>query len=414
MHTDPYLSLLTCYYYEPIQQTLSYIKGFVKILKEEWNNLSTIQRTALYPEYEKHGAKTIDFGGWDLPVQFSSILKEHETTRTKASIFDVSHMGEIRIKGSGSLSFLQKMMTNDVSRLTVNRAQYTFMCNEGGGTIDDLLIYKLAEDDYLLVVNAANTDKDMAWLKGHHDKEEIMITNQSSDFALLAIQGPLAIHILQQTTKENIEDLKPFRCLQGVSIGDVETDIISRTGYTGEDGFEIYLTPDNSRDVWRLLLQAGKESGLEPAGLGARDSLRFEAGLPLYGQELSEDISPIEAGLTFAVKVNKQEDFIGKQALKKQVEEGPTRKLIGIEMKGKGIPRTGYDVLNDTGEVIGHVTTGTQAPTLNKAIGFALINEKYTKIGTSLKVQIRKRQVDAEVIRTPFYHRTNNREENDA
>lgn len=363
---------------------------------------NTLKRTVLFERYAEHGGKTIDFGGWDLPVQFSSIKKEHEAVRTRAGLFDVSHMGEVLVSGEGSLAYLQKMMTNDVSKLKVGQAQYTAMCYEDGGTVDDLLIYKRAENDYLLVVNASNLEKDLKWMK-QHETDNVTIEDQSDAYALLALQGPKAEGILQTLTEEPLNEIKFFRFKENVQIAG-QSVLISRTGYTGEDGFEIYGSPEAIVALWDDILKAGEGEGLVPAGLGARDTLRFEAGLPLYGQELSENISPLEAGLGFVVKVNKNEDFLGKAALQKQKEEGVPRKLVGIEMIDKGIPRTGYPVLlND--EEIGEVTTGTQSPTLNKNIGFALIQSAHAEIGQEVIVQVRKRQLKAVIVKTPFYQR---------
>lgn len=362
---------------------------------------NTLKRTVLYDYYAEYGGKTIDFGGWDLPVQFSSIKAEHEAVRTKAGLFDVSHMGEVLVTGEDALAFLQKVMTNDVSKLKIGQAQYTAMCYENGGTIDDLLIYKRDENNYLLVVNASNLEKDLEWMK-QHATENVVIENKSDDYALLALQGPRAETILQTLTEESLKDIKFFRFKEDVQIAG-QSVLISRTGYTGEDGFEIYSTPDAIVTLWESILKAGESEGLIPAGLGARDTLRFEAGLPLYGQELSENISPLEAGLSFVVKLNK-EDFIGKQALKEQKEAGIPRKLVGIEMLERGIPRTGYPVLlND--EQIGEVTTGTQSPTLNKNIGFALIQTAHAEIGQEITIQVRKRQLNAVIVQTPFYKR---------
>lgn len=368
--------------------------------------MSELKKTPLYPEYAELGAKTIDFGGWDLPVQFSSIKEEHEATRTKATLFDVSHMGTVFVKGPKSLEFLQKVVTNDVSKLTPKRTQYTVMCYENGGTIDDFLIYMIDENEYLLVVNAANIEKDVAWLEKHNDfGADVKIEDLSADYAILALQGPKAEAVLSKVTDLDLKALKPFRFETDVTIKTLNAKaIVSRTGYTGEDGFEIYIDANEARALWKLLLAEGQDEGLKPAGLGARDTLRFEAGLPLYGQELSDDISPIEAGLNFAVKVDKEADFIGKDVLKAQVEQGPERKLVGIEMIDKGIPRHGYPVLAD-GEEIGFVTTGTQSPTLQKNIGLALVKSAYAEVGTELMVQVRKRQLKAVVVNTPFYKR---------
>ncbi|ARF12729.1 glycine cleavage system aminomethyltransferase GcvT [Sporosarcina ureae] len=360
-------------------------------------------RTPLFESYKEYGGKTIDFGGWELPVQFSSIKAEHEAVRTKAGLFDVSHMGEVFVSGSGALDYLQKLVTNDVSKLKIGQAQYTVMCNEQGGTIDDFLIYKLEEERYLLVVNASNIEKDVAWME-KQQTDNVVIDNQSSNYALLALQGPVAESVLQKLTKESLEEIKFFRFKEHVQVGG-EDVLVSRTGYTGENGFEIYGTPEAIQNLWSKVLQEGKEEGVVPAGLGARDTLRFEAGLPLYGQELREDISPLEAGLGFVVKVNKEEDFIGKDILVKQKAQGVERKLVGLEMIDKGIPRTGYKVFDGDKE-IGEVTTGTQSPTLKKNIGFALLSTEFTELGTEVEVEIRTKRLKARVIATPFYKRS--------
>ncbi|RYG74674.1 glycine cleavage system aminomethyltransferase GcvT [Lentibacillus lipolyticus] len=369
--------------------------------------MSELKQTPLYPEYAKSGGKTVDFGGWELPVQFSGIKHEHQSTRTKAGLFDVSHMGEILVEGPDSESFLQRVVTNDVSRLTPKRAQYTFMCYADGGTADDFIIYMLETDRYLLVVNAANTEKDYDWLtKQKEAGENISIKNVSADYVQLALQGPVAETVLQKLTDSDLSQIKPFRFENPVPFPAISAEaIVSRTGYTGEDGFEIYVDAAKGRDLWNLILEAGEEYGVEPVGLGARDTLRFEANLPLYGQELSETISPVEAGMKFAVKVKKEKEFIGKEALKKQIVDGPARKLAGIEMLDKGIPRTGYTVLDDADKEIGFVTTGTQSPTLEKNIGLVLVESDYTQPGTELYIQVRKRKLKAVVVETPFYKR---------
>ncbi|PIC81000.1 glycine cleavage system protein T [Sporosarcina sp. P18a] len=360
-------------------------------------------RTPLFESYKEYGGKTIDFGGWELPVQFSSIKAEHEAVRTKAGLFDVSHMGEVFVSGGGALDYLQKLVTNDVSKLKIGQAQYTVMCNEQGGTIDDFLIYKLEEARYLLVVNASNIEKDVAWMEKQRI-DNVVIDNQSSNYALLALQGPMAESVLQKLTDEPLEEIKFFRFKEHVQVGG-ENVLVSRTGYTGENGFEIYGTPEAIQNLWTKILLEGKEDGVVPAGLGARDTLRFEAGLPLYGQELREDISPLEAGLGFVVKVNKEENFIGKDILVKQKEQGVERKLVGLEMIDKGIPRTGYKVFVGDRE-IGEVTTGTQSPTLKKNIGFALLSTEFTELGTEVEVEIRAKRLKAKVIATPFYKRS--------
>ncbi|UFT97754.1 glycine cleavage system aminomethyltransferase GcvT [Radiobacillus kanasensis] len=367
--------------------------------------MAELKRTPVYPSYEKYGAKTIDFGGWDLPVQFSGIKKEHEATRTAAGLFDVSHMGEIVVEGPASERYLQKMLTNDVSKLAPKKAQYSVMCYENGGTVDDLIVYMLAESKYLLVVNAANTEKDFDWLIKHQE-EGVEITNLSSEYVQLALQGPKAEKILQTLTEMDLSSIGFFKFDSPVYFtGISQPAIVSRTGYTGEDGFEIYIDTAAGTKLWDLILRAGQEDGVEPIGLGARDTLRFEANLALYGQELSKDITPIEAGIGFAVKTDKESDFIGKAILKEQKEHGTKRKLVGIEMIDKGIPRHGYKVFVEDQE-IGFVTTGTQSPTLKKNVGLALLSIDHTKLGTEVLVEVRNKRLKAEVVSTPFYKRS--------
>ena len=365
--------------------------------------MSDLKRTPLFESYKKYGGKTIDFGGWELPVQFSGIKQEHEAVRTKAGLFDVSHMGEITAEGPESLEYLQHMLTNDVSKLKTGQAQYTALCYEDGGTVDDLLVYKLAEDRYLLVVNAANIEKDFDWLKSHA-QAGTEVENKSEEYAQLAFQGPLAQQVLQRLTETDLSAIKFFRFQENVEVAG-RSVLVSRTGYTGEDGFEIYGTPEEITALWDSILEEGKEDGVVPVGLGARDTLRFEAGLALYGQELTKDISPLEAGIGFAVKLKKDADFIGKKALLEQKENGVRRKLTGIEMIDKGIPRTGYKVYKG-GVEIGHVTSGTQSPTLKKNVGHALIATEYTEPGTEVEVEVRSRRLKAVTVPTPFYKRT--------
>lgn len=365
--------------------------------------MTELKKTPLFETYLEYGAKTIDFGGWDLPVQFSSIKEEHEAVRTKAGLFDVSHMGEVEVKGDQALAYLQRLVTNDVSKLIDGQAQYTAMCYENGGTVDDLLIYRRAEDHFLLVINASNIEKDVAWMK-EHEIDAVTITNISDEVAQLAIQGPLAEQILQKQTAFPLSEISFFHFADQVIIAGVEV-LVSRTGYTGEDGFELYCDSIHAPELWKSILSEGQAEGIVPCGLGARDTLRFEARLPLYGQELSKDISPLEAGIGFAVKVNKEADFIGKEALSKQKEQGLTRKLVGIEMIDKGIPRTGYEVFVN-GVQVGTVTTGTQSPTLKKNVGLVLIDKSHTSLGTEVEVQIRKKRLKAVVIATPFYKKS--------
>ena len=362
-----------------------------------------LKRTPLFDVYATHGGKTIDFGGWELPVQFSSIKEEHEAVRTKAGLFDVSHMGEIFVTGSASEAFLQTIMTNDVSKLVDGQAQYTAMCYKDGGIVDDLLVYKLEDNHYLLVVNAGNIEKDFEWMQ-QHASGDVTLVNKSNEYGLLAIQGPLAQGILQTLTSQNLDEIKFFRFANEVEVAG-KSVLISRTGYTGEDGFEIYAASSDVVDLWSSILEAGKEEGLLPCGLGARDTLRFEACLPLYGQELSKDITPLEAGLGFVVKLKKEQDFNGKSVLTDQKENGVPRKSVGIEMIDKGIPRTGYPVYVGDKQ-IGFVTTGTQSPTLKKNIGLALIDATFAELGQELEVEIRNKRLKAVTVATPFYKRS--------
>ena len=365
--------------------------------------MGELQRTPLFPVYKEYGGKTIDFGGWELPVHFSSIKEEHEAVRTKAGLFDVSHMGEFELKGRDSLAFLQKMMTNDVSKLKIHGAQYTAMCYENGGTVDDLIIYKLEDDHFLLVVNAANIEKDFAWLT-EHIEGDVTLNNISEEIAQLALQGPVAEKILQKLAGDfDLRKIGFFKFNQAVKLNG-KTVFLSRTGYTGEDGFEIYCKPGDAVSLWKEIVEAGEPEGIRPCGLGARDTLRFEANLALYGQELSKEISPLEAGIGFAVKLNKEVDFIGKSALINQKETLLTRKLVGVEMVDRGIPRHGYPIYKD-GSKIGEITTGTQSPTLKRNIGLALLETEHTALGTEVEVEIRGKRLKAIVVQTPFYKR---------
>lgn len=363
-----------------------------------------LKRTPLYPLYANFpDARCIDFGGWELPVQFSGIQKEHDAVRQQAGLFDVSHMGEFIVMGSYALAFLQQLTTNDVAKLVDGQAQYTLMCYPDGGVVDDLLIYRITADHYLVVVNASNIEKDYAWMQ-EHLIGDVTLENKSDDYALLAIQGPQAATIMTQAAPEldnNI--LSPFRFATDVLIDGVKT-LVSRTGYTGEDGFEIYIPAEQAPQVWQHLIASGEKFGLIPAGLGARDTLRFEARLPLYGQELSNTITPLEAGVGFFVKLDKG-DFIGRDALQSQKSAGLPRKLVGIEMIDRGIPRSHYGIYAH-GRKIGEVTTGTQSPTLKRNLGLALIDADYTELGTEVWVEIRGKRLKAEVVKSPFYKRT--------
>jgi aminomethyltransferase len=354
------------------------------------------------PLYEKHvelKGKVIDFGGWALPVEYSGIIPEHEAVRNQAGLFDVSHMGEITVKGEDAEKYLQMVVTNDISVLNDNQIAYTPMCYQDGGVVDDLLVYKYSNTDYLLVVNASNTQKDFEWLLSQ-SFGNVDIKNVSDEYAQLALQGPEAQNILQKLTSVDLNLIEFYHFLGDVNVGEFKT-IVSRTGYTGEDGFELYFKAEDGPKMWDLILETGKEYGLLPAGLGARDTLRFEAALPLYGQEIDKDITPLEAGLGFFVKLNK-ENFIGKEALAKQKAEGLKRKVIGFEMVDRGIPRSHYEVFAE-GRKIGYVTTGSFSPTLKKNIGLALIEAEFAKEGTEIEISVRNKNLKAKVIKKPFY-----------
>ncbi|OXM13273.1 glycine cleavage system aminomethyltransferase GcvT [Paenibacillus herberti] len=363
-------------------------------------NLRTTPLHSLYGEYGE--PRCIDFGGWELPVQFSGIIREHEAVRQKAGLFDVSHMGEFIVTGQFAADFLQRVTTNDVRRLTDGAAQYTLMCYPDGGVVDDLLVYRISKDQYMLVVNASNIEKDFDWLQ-QHLIGDVTIEDRSNITALLALQGPIATEIMSRCTEAPIDSLRPFQFLREAEVCGIRT-LLSRTGYTGEDGFELYVAAEDAAALWRELMQAGIPLGLEPIGLGARDTLRLEARLPLYGQELSSEISPLEAGLGFFVKLDSG-DFIGRDALVAQKAAGIPRRLIGIELLDRGIPRSHYLVYSGDAQ-IGEVTSGTQSPTLKRNLGLALIQAEYAAIGTELEVEIRGKRLKAIVVPAPFYKRT--------
>ncbi|AZN41740.1 glycine cleavage system aminomethyltransferase GcvT [Paenibacillus albus] len=365
---------------------------------------NNLKRTPLYPLYADYpGTRCIDFGGWELPVQFSGIQQEHDAVRYQAGLFDVSHMGEFVVTGRFAEAFIQQITTNDVSKLVDGQAQYTLMCYPDGGVVDDLLVYRITADQFMVVVNAANIDRDFDWMR-EHLIGDVTLENKSDELALLALQGPSAAVIMSLVTKQfNCDKLAPFRFATAVSVGGVQS-LVSRTGYTGEDGFEIYVSASQAQHVWQSLFAAGAAFGLQPAGLGARDTLRFEARLPLYGQELSARISPLEAGLSPFIKLYKG-SFIGRDALVRQKTDGVPRKLVGIEMIERGIPRCHYPVCNADGVPIGEVTSGTQSPTLKRNLGLVLIESGYAGIGTEVWVEIRGKLVKAEVVKTPFYKR---------
>jgi aminomethyltransferase len=354
----------------------------------------TLRRTPLYEEHKELGARLVDFAGWEMPVQYEGVKAEHAAVRERAGLFDVSHMGEVVFRGPDAEAAVQRLVTRDVARMEVGQAGYCAVCYETGGTVDDVLVYR-REEDYLVVVNAANREKDVAHFRENTAELDVEITDESDDWALLALQGPEAVGLLQRFTETDLSAVRYYRFVAGEVEG--APAILSRTGYTGEDGFEIYLRPDSAAAVLRRLI----ESGAAPVGLGARDTLRLEAGMSLYGNELTPGITPLEAGISFAVHLDKKPGFIGQEALRKQKEEGMARKVVAFELTGRGIARHEHPVFVE-GEEVGHVTSGTHSPTLGKAIGLALVP---AGVEDSFEVVIRGKPVGARVVSLPFYKR---------
>jgi glycine cleavage system T protein (aminomethyltransferase) len=363
------------------------------------------KRTALYDEHIAAGGRMVEFAGYELPVQYTSLVDEHTAVRTMAGLFDVSHMGEIFVTGPGAFDFVQVVSCNDHSKMTIGRAQYTGLMYPEGTFVDDMLVHKLAEDEYLLVVNAANRAKDAAYLTElAAERDDVEVRDESDNWAQLAIQGPIAAEILQPFTSTDLSELKYYRFVFGEVCG--HRAMVARTGYTGEDGFEVYTANENAPEIWRAILAEGRPKGLLPAGLGARDTLRFEAGMSLYGNDIDSTTTPLEAGLGWIVKFKKG-DYIGRDILERQKEDGPDRKLVGFKMIDRGIARHGYPVFLAEGdeEPVGLVTSGTQSPTLGKALGLAYLPIEATEEGTEFFVEIRSRRAAAKVVSTPFYSR---------
>ncbi len=359
-----------------------------------------MKRTPLYDRHVAMGAKTVEFGGWDMPVQYTGIIEEHQATRNAAGLFDISHMGQINVYGPDALRFLQHIATQDVATIAEGLANYALLCYPDGGIVDDIFIYHLPHC-YLVVVNASNVDKDFGWMQEHSQGFNVQLENISAATTMLALQGPKAEAILDRVTDVDVTKLWFHGVVEGVLCGDVPA-IIARTGYTGEDGFELFFENAYAERVWNSLLQEGQADGLKPIGLGARDSLRFEPKLALYGHEISDQINPYEAGLGWVVKLDKGE-FIGREALQRIKAEGPWRKLVGLEMIGRGIARQGYPVATPEGETVGEVTSGMPAPTLGKNLALALVRADLAKLGTELDVVVRNKPVRAVVVKTPFY-----------
>lgn len=355
-------------------------------------------KTPLYDCHLELRGKMVAFGGYLLPVQYETgVIKEHLAVRTKAGIFDVSHMGEIRIHGKDALTNVQNLGTNDFSKMKDGQIKYSLMCNETGGVVDDLLVYRMGEEDYFIVVNAANHHKDVKWMKKHLTGEAVL-TDLSDEIAQVALQGPLSYGILRKIAKEEDIPGKYYTFVNKVFVAGIEC-LISKTGYTGEEGYEIYCSPSHVSHLWNALLENGKELGLLPAGLGARDTLRLEASMPLYGHELSEEISPLEAGLDFAVKMGKP-NFIGKKGIE---ERGAIKKKrVGLKMLGRGIAREECFIYRE-GEMIGVTTSGTHCPYLNHAYAMGILNISYIEPGMEVEIEVRGRIIKAEVVPLPFY-----------
>ena len=357
-------------------------------------------RTPLYNAHLKLGAKMVEFGGWEMPVQYTNVIDEHTATRNAAGLFDICHMGEISVKGKDALKFLQFLITSDLSKLSSGKAMYGAMCLENGGCIDDCFVYMHAAEDFMVVVNASNIRKDFEWMLKHKEKFAVAVKNISDDIAKIDIQGPKAEKIFQKLTSFSLKDLQRFH-FATADVDGVKT-LFSRTGYTGEDGFELYFPPEYAEKLWFKLLEVGKDDGLKPCGLGARDTLRIEACYSLYGHELTEDITPVEAGIGWAVAAKKESGFIGKEALKKQKEESCERELVAFEMVDKSIPRAEYRLFKDN-EDIGFVTSGTFGPTLRKSVGLGLVKKGMVKLGDEFIVQIRDKDYKARAVPRPFY-----------
>lgn len=340
------------------------------------------------------------FAGYNMPISYAGIKAEHQTVREAVGVFDVSHMGEFMVKGDGALALIQKITSNDASKLSIGDAQYSCFPNGKGGIVDDLLVYRLGENEYMLVVNASNIDKDWNWVT-ENNTFGAELTNVSDDYALLAVQGPKAAEALQSLTSVNLSEVKYYTFAQGEFAG-LDNVILSATGYTGSGGFELYIPTQHAEAVWDAVFEAGADFGIEPIGLGARDTLRLEMGFCLYGNDIDDTTSPLEAGLGWITKLAKG-DFNDSELLNQQKAEGTTRRLVGFEMIDRGIPRHDYLIEDAEGNVIGKVTSGTQAPSLDKAIGLGYVNTSFQKSGTEIYIAIRNKKIKAQVVKLPFY-----------
>lgn len=358
-----------------------------------------MKQTALTAKHEALGAKMVPFAGYNMPVSYSGIKEEHHTVRNAVGVFDVSHMGEFILEGPKALDLIQKVTTNDASKLTIGKAQYSCLPNGKGGIVDDLLVYRLDEEKYMLVVNASNMEKDWNWISQHNDLD-VKMTNISDDTTLLAVQGPKAVEVLQKLTDEDLAGVGYYTFVTGKLAG-IDGVIISATGYTGAGGFELYFPNEVADKLWDAIFEAGEPEGIKPIGLGARDTLRLEKGFALYGNDIDDTTSPLEAGLGWITKLKKG-PFIDSELLQKQREEGVSRKLVGFKMVDRGIPRQGYVIVDDNGHEVGQVTSGTMSPTLEEAIGMGYVNAVLTEPGTEIYIQVRNKNLKAVVTRVPF------------
>jgi aminomethyltransferase len=358
-----------------------------------------LKRTPLFEEHQRLGGKIVPFAGYEMPVQYTAgIIAEHQAVRRDAGMFDVSHMGELDVRGGDALGFLQYVTTNDVSKLAVGQAQYSAICRDDGGILDDCIVYRF-EDHYMVVVNASNVDKDREWISRHAHRFGVTLTDQSEQTGLIALQGPKAQQILVRLTDVDLESIRYYHFAEG-GVDGVQC-VISRTGYTGEDGFELYLPAEHAAHVWNRLLEVGRVDGLLPAGLGSRDSLRLEMGYALYGNDMDERNNPLEAGLAWITRMDKG-DFIGRDAIARAKEQGVSRKLMGFILQERGFPRHGYEVRID-GEPAGEVTSGIVSPMLQQGVGMCYVPADAAKPGTRVHVMVRDKSIPAELVRPPFY-----------
>ncbi|NQV78431.1 MAG: glycine cleavage system aminomethyltransferase GcvT [Lutibacter sp.] len=358
-----------------------------------------MKNTALTHIHESLGAKMVPFAGYNMPVQYEGINIEHETVRNNVGVFDVSHMGEFYLKGKNALALIQKVTSNDASVLVDGKVQYSCLPNANGGIVDDLLVYRINSEEYFLVVNASNIEKDWNWISQHNDLGVEMI-NSSDEYSLLAVQGPLASKVLQSLTKIELAAMKYYTFEIGNFAG-IDDVIVSATGYTGSGGFEIYVKNKDAEKVWNAVFKAGADFDIKPIGLAARDTLRLEMGFCLYGNDINDTTSPIEAGLGWITKFTK--DFVNAEEIKKQKQEGVSKKLVAFKMIDKGIPRHDYPIVNVTGDTIGIVTSGTMSPSLKEAVGMGYVTVENSKIGSEIYIQVRNKNLKAEVVKLPFY-----------